>query len=423
MHAALFALVGAASALVTVVGDSVLSPQNLKFLTIPVIAGVIGYGTNWVAVKMTFEPLEFVGIKPPYLGWQGIIPAKSKKMAAIAVDSTLSKLGSLSEIFEQMDPEQIADHLLAHMRPMVPEMVEEFAQRENPVLWNSLPSQVKSAVVARVQAQLPKAARGLMAETGEQIEQLLDLRMMVIDLLGKRPDLTNRMFLEAGEPEFKFIINSGFFFGFGLGLVQMGVQIAVDQWWVLPVFGVLVGYLTNWLALKLIFEPVEPRKIGPFTFHGLFLRRQEEIADVYCHLVTREVLTLGNFVDHMLNGPRGDRTRALVAKHTGPIMDESFGIIRPAVRQLVGAKDYDALKADLGSRAIEMSLDPLEDPVFSESRSAIVEATMKERMLAMSSLEFSELLRPAFQEDEFTLILVGAALGGLAGAAQSLFLF
>ena len=28
-------------------------------------------------------------------------------------------------------------------------------------------------------------------------------------------------------------------------------------------------------ALKLIFEPVEPRKIGPFVLQGLFLKRQE----------------------------------------------------------------------------------------------------------------------------------------------------
>lgn len=408
-----------------VTGESsgLLRAENLKYLTIPIIAGLIGYGTNWIAVRMTFEPLEFVGIKPPYLGWQGIIPAKSKKMAAIAVDSTLSKLGSLEEILEQMDPEQIADHLLAHMRPMVPEMVEEFGQRENPVLWNSLPPPVKAAIVGRVQAKLPKAAHGLMRDTQQNIDQLLDLRMMVIELLGRRPDLTNRMFWEAGEPEFKFIVNSGAYFGFLLGLIQMGVQIWLDQWWVLPVFGVLVGYVTNWLALKLIFSPVEPTKVGPITLHGLFLRRQEEIASVYCHLVTREVLTLGNFVDHMLNGPRGDRTRALVAKHTGPIMDEAFGIVQPAIRQLVGARDYDKLKSELSTRAIELSVDPLDDPVFSESRSAIVEQTMKERMLAMSSKEFQNLLRPAFQEDELTLILVGAALGGLAGAAQSLFVF
>ncbi len=400
-----------------------LSGDVLKFATIPIIAGVIGYGTNWVAVRMTFWPLEFVGIREPWLGWQGIIPARSKKMAAIAVDSTLSKLGTLSEIVEEMDPEAIADHLIVHARAMVPAQVEAFAMRENPVLWQTLPPPVKAAVVARVQAKLPAAAHGLMRDVTDHVDQLLDLRMMVIDLLGRRPDLTNRMFLEAGAPEFRFIINSGAWFGFSLGLVQMGVQIWLDQWWVLPVFGVVVGYLTNWLALKLIFEPVEPRKVGGVTFHGLFLRRQEEIAEVYCRLVTREVLTLRNFVEHMLDGPRGDRTRAMIDRHVQPIVDEAFGVVRPLARQVVGRRDYDQMKSELSAQAIEMSLDPLDDPVFSEERARMVEETMKARMLDMSSEEFSNLLRPAFQEDELTLILVGAALGGLAGAAQSLFVF
>ncbi len=400
-----------------------LSGDVLKFATIPIIAGLIGYGTNSLAVRMTFWPLEFRGPLEPWIGWQGIIPSKSKKMAAISVDSTLSKLGSLSEILEEMEPHAIADHLIAHARPMVADMVEEFALRENPTLWKTLPPPLKAAVVARVEAKLPAAAHDLMDDLTEHIDQLLDLRMMVIDLLGERPDLTNRMFLEAGEPEFRFIINSGAWFGFTLGLFQMLVQIIVDAWWVLPVFGVLVGYLTNWLALKLIFEPVEPMTFGRITFHGLFLRRQDEIATIYCRMVTREILTLRNFVDHMLNGPRGDRTRAIVDKHVQPIMDEAFGVIRPLARRAIGPRDYDEMKQQLAAQAIELSLDPLDDPVFSDARSSMVEQSMRERMLAMNSQEFSNLLRPAFQEDELTLILVGAALGGLAGAAQSFFVF
>jgi hypothetical protein len=44
-----------------------LDVEWLRYASIPVIAGLIGYGTNWLAVKMTFAPLEFLGI-PPYLG-------------------------------------------------------------------------------------------------------------------------------------------------------------------------------------------------------------------------------------------------------------------------------------------------------------------------------------------------------------------
>ena len=43
-----------------------------------------------------------------------------------------------------------------------------------------------------------------------------------------------------------------------------------------------------------IFEPVEPRKVGPFRLHGLFLRRQDEAAEVYARIIADDVVTLEN---------------------------------------------------------------------------------------------------------------------------------
>ena len=51
--------------------------------------------------------------------------------------------------------------------------------------------------------------------------------------------------------------------------------------WLLPVGGALVGYMTNWLALYLIFSPVNPTKFMGMTFQGLFLKRQPEVAEEF----------------------------------------------------------------------------------------------------------------------------------------------
>ena len=52
-----------------------------------------------------------------------------------------------------------------------------------------------------------------------------------------------------------------------------------DAPWILPVAGFLVGYITNWLALLLIFNPAEPVYVGPFRFQGVFLKRQAEVSE------------------------------------------------------------------------------------------------------------------------------------------------
>jgi hypothetical protein len=38
-----------------------------SYLLIPFIAGLAGWGTNWLAIKMTFYPLEYVGRFPFWL--------------------------------------------------------------------------------------------------------------------------------------------------------------------------------------------------------------------------------------------------------------------------------------------------------------------------------------------------------------------
>lgn len=393
-----------------------------KLATIPVVAGLIGYVTNWLAVRMTFHPLEFLGIRP-WFGWQGIVPAKAFRMASIAVDSTLTRLGTLHEIFEQMDPERIAQHVVRSMEGQLADMVDEIMQREDPELWNAMPPPLRAAVTDRVLKRLPRAVDGLMQDMAEHVDQLMDLRLLVIDLLSRDRALLNRIFLEAGQREFRFIVSSGLWFGFLLGVGQMLVQAVVPGVWVLPLAGIVVGYVTNWLALNLIFRPVEPVRIGPVVLHGLFLRRQREVAEVYCRLVTREILTIRNFVEQMLHGPRADRTQALIAEHVRPLVDEAAGMARPAVQIAMGSRQYAAVKEQLATRAVEMTAVPFDDPAFNAERAVVVERVMRERMEAMSPEEFQQLLRPAFQEDEIKLILVGAALGGLAGLAQAVFVF
>ena len=51
-----------------------------SYLLIPFIAAAAGWGTNWLAIKMTFYPLHYVGWYP--FGWQGVAPARTRKVDA-----------------------------------------------------------------------------------------------------------------------------------------------------------------------------------------------------------------------------------------------------------------------------------------------------------------------------------------------------
>ena len=62
--------------------------------------------------------------------------------------------------------------------------------------------------------------------------------------------------------------------------------------------------------------------------------------------------------------------------------------------------------------------------VFGYAETALdLKNNLRTKMSALSPEEFEGFLRPAFQEDETTLILIGAFLGCLAGFAQYFILF
>ena len=90
--------------------------------------------------------------------------------------------------------------------------------------------------------------------------------------------------------------------------------------------------------MLLIFSPVEPRQIGPFKLHGLFMRRQDEIADVYSGIIAEDIVTLANMGDELLQGPRSDRTRQMLETAMRPAVDNAAGIARLPIRVAMGTR-------------------------------------------------------------------------------------
>ena len=419
-----------------------MSTSTIALITVPIVTGVIGYTTNWTGVLMLFYPVHFRGLKVPWLhrvarrlpykvrqipglmiggiGWQGIVPSRAAKMGSLAVDSGIAKLGTPQEFFNQLDPEKIAEQIIVSTREDLPLVVERIMRREDPELWAELPDQLKTLIVERVQNQLPEIVESLTDEIGEHIDELVDVKLMVIKRFD--PELANRVFLEMGRRELKFIQNFGFVFGFVLGIPVAVLTHFVTFWWLLPILGVLIGYLTNWVALWMIYEPPDWRRFGPVRWKGLFIRRQPEVSEVYAAIVADDILTLAEFGKELLHGPQSDRTRVLIESAMLPAIDQAVGPLRPAVRVAVGHREYDEIRHAFATEPIDELMGPLTDPEFSRTQSAQMRKLIAERMREMAPADFGEMLRTATREDEWLLLLHGAVLG-LAGGLIHLAIF
>lgn len=408
-----------------------------ELISVPLFMGAIGYITNWSAVWMLFYPLEFKGMKIPGLwffvrlaprkvqqipgvmhggiGWQGIIPSRAAKMGSIAVDKGIAKLGSPAEFYRQLEPEKIAEHMVTSVQHELRGIVERIMEREHPRLWHDLPPQVREAVHARVRSQLPDIVHDVTEQIGEHIDQLLDVKLMVIRHLEANPELANRIFRDVGRKELRFMVNFGFFFAFLLGFPVVLITEAIPYWFVLPVMGTFVGWATNLVGIWMIFEPIEPRRIFGIKIQGLFLRRQNEAADIYSKVISENVLTLANIGDELLHGPSSDRTRLMLENALRPAVDRATGPARSAVRLLMGGQSYDTIRDSVALEAVQYTMTPLSDPEFNRVQGERIRILVRDRLREMSPADFVEMLRTAMKEDEWLLFLHGAVLGFGAG--------
>jgi len=394
----------------------------LQYISIPIVSGIVGWGTNVLALKMTFYPLEFWGIKP-FLGWQGIIPSKAKKMAKISVNLWTTKLIDVKELFAQLDPVQVAEEMRPQFDRISQEIMDEVMAKQSPEVWNKIPESVKRMTYARISRDMPDVVAEIMVDLKDNIEEVFNIEEMVVQRLTADKQLMVEMFLNCGKEEFKFIERSGFYFGFLFGIIQMAVWYYYPIWWILPLAGLIVGYATNWLALKLIFEPIEEKNIFGMKFQGLFIKRQNEVAEEYAKMLTEEIFTFDRIFAAIINGSTKERFIQLVLKHADRAIDEGVGMSKPVLNLVAGKRNYEKMKDVVLDKVIR-EMPTSVRPVFNYADEAMdLENVFKTKMQALSPEDFVGFLRPVFQEDELKLILIGAVLGMAAGFAQLYFVF
>jgi uncharacterized membrane protein YheB (UPF0754 family) len=391
----------------------------LLYASMPVVAAIIGYTTKLIAIRMMFEPIEFVG-KPPYLGWQGIVPRNAERMANVAVDLMTSRLISPQDVFGKLDPDRVAREIEKPMLAAVEDITREVAAQYQPGLWEMLPERVRRVVINRIRDEAPTIVSRIMQDIQRNIDKVFDLKHMVIENLRRDKQLLNRIFRETGQNEFRFIAHSGIYFGFAIGCVQAVTWALTHSAWVMPLFGGFTGWFTDWLALKMIFRPRQPTKylFGLFEWQGLFLKRRKEVAAQYGALIATEIITPRNVMAEVLSGPLSDRLYETVLKHVQRSVDEQAGMAKPLVVFAVGGARYQEMKQAVAKKLMATLPETLRHVEDYAEDAMDLKNTLVTKMQQLTEQEFEGLLRPAFQQDEWILIAVGAALGFLVGEMQ-----
>jgi uncharacterized membrane protein YheB (UPF0754 family) len=388
------------------------------YVSIPVVAALIGYGTKLVAIRMMFQPVEFIGVKP-FLGWQGIVPKRAARMASIACDTMTEQLIKPAEVVARLDASRIAQEIEKPLLAGVEDIVREVAGHYQPGLWESLPVRVQRLVIERVQHESPRMVAAVLDLIKSDVDSVFDLKGMVVTSLVKDKRLLNRIFQEAGAKEFKFIARSGLVFGGAIGVIQMVAWILFKFPLIMPLFGLFTGWFTDWLALRMIFYPIEPRRYFGVQWQGLFLKRRAEVAEAYGSLIAQEIITPHNVIEAILHGPLSDRVLALIQRQ----LDLELGsVARPLLVFAVGSRKYQDVKLSIAEQIMNRLPETMRYIEDYATDAMDIRNVLVSKMKELSPHEFERLLRPAFEQDEWILIATGAVLGFAVGEGQVLLL-
>lgn len=398
--------------------------ELLKYVSIPVVSTVFTYCHIWAALYLTFYPLRYMGcLQIPGTnvgcGWQGIIPNKAEKMAITAVDNLL-KLCSMQEMLARIDPVIVAEELDPVLHGLLTHIVHAMAAQEIPETWASLPNMVKNEIITKAREDVPPMIEKMLSDVKENIETVFDIKDMVVQAFVRDPGLLDYMFIVTGNKELIFIRDFGATMGLVFGIIQVTLWCFWSAGWMLPTFGFVVGMGTNWIALKMIFEPVEPVHLfgGRLVIQGLFLKRQAEVSAEYSKIFTDNLLSSRNLIPAIVTGRCSDKLFELIHKHVHAYCDSYASMSRPVLWLFNGKGKFEGCKHAIGEHLIRSLSDTMRHAEKYMDSAMDLEQLLCEKISAMSPSDFEQLLHPVFQEDEWKLVLLGGVLGVLVGLCQ-----
>jgi uncharacterized membrane protein YheB (UPF0754 family) len=113
---------------------------------------------------------------------------------------------------------------------------------------------------------------------------------------------------------------------------------------VIPLISAFIGWFTNWIAIKMLFHPKEPKRILGITFHGIFPKRQKQFAEKLGKLVSAELLSFSDIESKITDPKNLDKIMPVVDKHIDDFLRIRLADAMPVISMFIGDKTINQLK-------------------------------------------------------------------------------
>ncbi|EEH98903.1 MULTISPECIES: DUF445 domain-containing protein [Clostridium] len=185
---------------------------------------------------------------------------------------------------------------------------------------------------------------------------------------------------------------------------------------ILTIVGGLIGWITNILAIKLLFRPIKPVKIPILNIEilGLIPKRKNEIAANIGEVISNELLSMDDILDQALNNSNGENFNSYITDKIKNIINEKLNIIPMPFRMMAAPYIDEILNKEVPNAVDEISVDLLDKAKENVNIQEIVEEKINQ--LDLEKLE--DIIIKVAKKELKHIEILGLVLGAIIGVLQ-----
>lgn len=189
----------------------------------------------------------------------------------------------------------------------------------------------------------------------------------------------------------------------------------------LPFIAALVGWFTNYIAVKMLFHPKKPVNLfGIYTLQGIFPKNQQQVAEKIGKMVAEELLSSDDLKEKLNNPENILSIKELVEAKIDFYLNVTFPKNYPITAALVGDKRRTKLKDTIMGEVHESVPAMIDSYMANIEEKFNVEHIIKEKVNQLPPERLEDLIMMLLKREFKFIEYIGAVIGFFIGWIQVL---
>ena len=186
----------------------------------------------------------------------------------------------------------------------------------------------------------------------------------------------------------------------------------------LPVLAALTGWITNYLAIKMLFHPRKKIDLGLFSIQGIFPKRQQLLAEKLGKIVANELFSFQDIRDRFTSTSTATEINRVLDDKLEDFMEVHLRESIPLYSMLIRKNTKEKIKKTLHKEFQNILPDILNRYSEKIERDIDVHEIVASRVSAFSSSKLEAILYSIMKKEFRFIEMIGAILGLLIGMIQ-----